>query len=458
MTTLRSRPAARRARTSFRTLVAAGRAGVATVGLACVATAWAQSEPAPAAPAAPAAESGLQFNGFGTVSAVSVQSPDDWGFRREVTQPAHADRPVRFDTDSRLGLQADWRASAQWEFVGQLLLKPRPPHESDQESITQAFVAWRPSTDWTLRLGRTSPDLFLLSDSRNVGFSYPWMRPSVDYYGWVPLRTIDGLDVTRQWLLGDTRVRAKLFGGRSMVTFADEDNFADRARIEFFGGGTFTVDSGPWTLKATFARADSHPVNAGLISLERGALDQISMLPIPVVAQQAATLRDSFPTGILVTRYSALGMIWDADPWQVQAELARIDGNFDTSRAWYGYASVARRFGESTTLFVMAGRARSSDPPLPEPQWTAALTPVVGPALAGQAQYAASAVSDSFNGGREDQHSISIGGRYDLSARVALKAQLDDVHSAPFGGGLWAANSYASHHALVYSVGVDFVF
>jgi hypothetical protein len=35
---------------------------------------------------------------------------------------------------------------------------------------------------------------------------------------------------------------------------------------------------------------------------------------------------------------------------------------------------------------------------------------------------------------------------------------LDDVHTAPYGGGLWAFNTADAHHALVLSTGVDFVF
>ena len=452
MTTIRRRPAERRARTVLRAVVATGRAAGAACLFASATAALAQSD------GATAGQPGFQFNGFGTVAAVGVDSPDDWGFRRELTQPARRDSGLRFDTDTRLGLQADWRASAQWEFVGQLVLKPRPPEETNQESVTEAFVAWRPSADWTLRLGRTSPDLFLLADSRNVGFSYPWIRPNVEFYGWVPIRQLDGMDVTRQWSLGDARWRAKLFGGRSTVTFADSEDFADRARINQFVGGTLAMDSGAWTLKATVARAKTRPFDEAGLQQARAALDQIAMLPVPAVAQQAAVLRDSFPAGTLVTHYSALSAAWDAAPWQLQAEVSRIDGNFATSRAWYGYASAARRFGEATTVFAMAGVARSSHAAVPEPDWTAALTPIVGPQLAAGAQLAGASVAQSTNGALEDEHSVSLGMRYDLGPQLALKAQVDAVRTARHGGGLWAFSTSAAHHALVGSVGVDFVF
>ena len=65
---------------------------------------------------------------------------------------------------------------------------------------------------------------------------------------------------------------------------------------------------------------------------------------MPGVASQATEIRDSFPPDVFVTRYAALGVSWDVSPWQLQAELSRITGNFESSEAWYGYASVARRF------------------------------------------------------------------------------------------------------------------
>ena len=39
-----------------------------------------------------------------------------------------------------------------------------------------------------------------------------------------------------------------------------------------------------------------------------------------------------------------------------------------------------------------------------------------------------------------------------------LKLQFDDVHSAAYGGGLWAYNTLQAHHAEVVRGALDFVF
>jgi len=407
----------------------------------------------------PAAASDLRFNGFGTLGVVDVLPHDSWGFRREVDQTAHHDEHLRADVDSRLGLQASWRPDPRLEFVGQLVLKPRAHEAADDESVAWAFAAWRPAPEWEVRIGRTSPDLFLLADVRNVGFAYPWMRPSVDFYGWMPASTLDGADVSHQWQLGDGRVRAKIFGGKTSVTLGatQAGTTDDHGNVNPLVGSTLAFDSGGLTIKATVAEAHTRSRNFGAVAQAWNGLDQLAHLPVPVVAEQAAAIRDSFSPNVWITRYAALGLSWDMNPWQMQAELSRLTGNFASSEAWYGYASVARRI-DDVTLFTMVGRARTSRAPLPEPQWAATLAPLLGPELAAQAQVLGANTATQFDTGRENQGTVSVGARWDVNAQVALKFQFDAVRNGAFGGGMWGFNTTAAHHASVLSAGMDFVF
>ena len=400
----------------------------------------------------------LRVNGFGTLGVVDVLPHGDWGFRRDLDQSARHDRHLRADVDSRLGLQAAWRLDPQFELVGQVVLKPRAREAADDESLTEAFAAWRPAPEWEIRVGRTSPDLFLLADVRNVGFAYPWMRPSVDFYGWMPASTLDGADVGRQWQLGDARLRAKLFAGRTSVTIASTHDAGDsHGNVHPLLGGTLALDSGGLTVKATVAQARTRSRDFAAVIQAWNGLDALAHVPVPAVAAQAAEIRDSFSPSMFITRYAALGLSWDVSPWQLQAELSRITGNFESSSAWYGYASVARRF-EDLTFFTMIGRARASRAPVPDPQWTAALTPIVGPATAAGAQALGADIAGQYNSSRENQGSLSFGARWDINAQIALKLQYDAVRVNAYGGGLWGFNTPAPHRANVLSAGMDFVF
>jgi hypothetical protein len=400
----------------------------------------------------------LRMNGFGTLGLVDVLPHDDWGFRRDGNQSAHHDDHLRADVDSRLGLQAALRLDPQWEFVAQAVLKPRAHEAADDESLSEAFVAWRPLPEWQIRVGRTSPDLFLLADVRNVGFAYAWMRPSIDFYGWMPASALDGADVSRQWQLGEVRLHAKLFGGRTSVTLGSTHDDGDtHGNVRPLVGGTLALDSNGLTFKATLALARTRARDPAAVKRAYAGLDALAHVPVAVVASQAAQIRDTFSPNVFVTRYAALGVSWDVSPLQMQAELSRITGNFEASEAWYGYTSIARRF-DAVTVFTMVGRARTSRAPVPDPDWTAALTPILGPAGAAGAQGLGAATATSYNAGRENQGSLSIGARWDVNAQVALKLQYDAIRVNAHGGGIWAFNTPSAHHADVLSAGMDFVF
>lgn len=410
------------------------------------------------APSSPDAST-LRFNGFGTFGVLGTSPADAWGYRREITQPGHHDDAARIDADTRLGLQLDWRPAPQWEAVGQVVIKPEPAAAPTLQDLMWAFVAWHPTTDWTIRAGRTSPDLFLLADARNVGYSYLWARPSVEYYSWVPLEHIDGIDIAHSGEALDGRWTAKAFVGRTQASLGSNHDDGDTVgKVDPFAGATLDWQRDGWQLKASYAYARTRSLDMNSISMLRGALAQIAAIPVPGVAEDANALLGSIPPGRFITHYAALGAAWDHGPWQLQGEVTRLTGNFMSSQAWYGYGSAGYRIGSNVTVYGMAGRGKSSLDPLPDPAWGTTLAPVIGPVAAAQAQYLADRVSYDSNQARVDQRSLTLGMRWDLGAQVALKLQADRVSSAAYGGGLWAWNTSAPHRANVFSGTLDFVF
>jgi len=397
---------------------------------------------------------GLRLSGFGTLGVTQASGSQGEGFRREIVQPA-LQGDTRADVDSRLGLQANWQVDPQWEFVGQVLLKRRAGAAPLEESIAWGFAAYSFSPEWTLRIGRTSPDLFLLADYRNVGFAYPWMRPSVEFYGWMPVSAMDGADLSRNWAEGDTNWRAKLFAGRTSLTLAYTGG--DTRVVGRLVGGTLSRENDGLTLKASLAIAKTRPGDLGPLQAFRGQLAQVTQLPVPSVAAEAQSLLDTIPGEEFDVTYGALGGTWERDAWTLQAEVARISGNFAASNSWYAYASAAYRIG-SVTVFGLVGGVRPVHPASPVPQWQATLTPVIGPMAAAGVQMLGTTAAQQNNGSREDQHTVSVGLRWDLAANAALKLQWDHVHIAPDGSGLWYGPSLAARNADVLSAGVDFVF
>ena len=386
--------------------------------------------------------SGVRLSGFGTVGVAHAQAPAGWGFRRSIEQPSSS-HDTRVDVDSRLGVQLNYAASSRFELVGQLVAVRRTAEASDSDAIEWAFAAYRPTADLSIRAGRLNLDQFVMSDYRNVGFGYLYARPPVEYYGSIP-SNLDGADISQSWTSGDVRWRAKGFGGRSKTR-----------GLPLTGafGVALTRESGGLVMRAGWSRAKLEGNGVSLGRLLAG-LDQIRALPIPSVAAEAATLRNGLDLAARPLVYATVGLSYEQEQWQYAAELTRLSvGN---SNVHAGYASLGRRFGE-LTVFGMVSGARSSASPVATPAWGASLAPVVGPAAAQQAQQlgalAAYAASQSIR-----QTTVSLGGRWDIHPRVALKLQWDHVKIRPYGGFLWSQSTAEAGRANVATVLIDFVF
>ncbi len=394
------------------------------------------------AQSAEAEGSGLRISGFGTLGVVHTEAPAGWSFLRNVEQPSST-RSARVDVDSRLGIQLNYAANSQIELVGQLLAARRLPGASAGDAVEWGFVAYRPTADLAVRTGRLNLDQFVMSDYRNVGFAYLYARPPVEYYGLIP-STLDGADITRTWSLDDSRWRAKGFVGRSKTTgIALSDVYGISVSREADG---LLLRAG-WT-SAKLTR------NSRNITLLLGGLDQIRALPIPAIAAEADALRGALDLSARPLTYTTLGLTYDHEHWQVAAELANV--SIGRSSVKVGYASIGRRFG-AVTLFAMMSGAKDSAPAAATPAWGEVLAPLIGPAAAQQAQVlgatAAYAASQSLR-----QTTVSLGSRWDIHPRLALKVQWDHVRIQANGGYLWSNATGDPGSANIGAVLLDFVF
>jgi hypothetical protein len=414
-----------------------------TISLASIGAAlclWAGSCPAQSAEPA---GSGLRVSGFGTLGVVHSDAPAGWGFLRNIDQPDNHGG-TRADIDSRLGLQLNYVASSQIELVSQLLATRRSSDSAATDALEWAFVAYRPTSDVTLRVGRLNLDQFLLSDYRNVGFAYLFARPPVEFYGSIPT-SLDGADITRTWNLADAQWRAKAFVGRAKIVGID---------LTPGYGVTLSREADGLLVRAGLSRARFANTSTALQPVLDG-LGALSTLPVPAVAAQADALRTRLDYAGTALNYATLGINYDPKLWQWTAELTRVSGGPNTTVV-AGYAGVGRRVG-AVTLFGAASAAKGNGSPVVAPAWGVALAPVLGPAAAQQAQlvgyWAAFAASQTI-----DQHTLSIGARWDFHPRMALKVQWDHVQVNANGSQLWSNATLEPERAEVGTVLLDFVF
>lgn len=395
-----------------------------------------------------AQQSPLRINGFGTFGLTDTHAPEGWYFRRDAAQYP-VSRSLAFDTDSRLGLQAHYQVSPQWELASQVVIKRRLNDSKPMESVEWLFAAYKPTGNVTLRVGRTNPDIFLLSDYRNVGVAYPWVRPNVDLYAALPLYTIDGADASYDWNVGDARWRVKGFAGAAdaratLATSPDQVIF----KLRSAGGALITREEDGLLLRATLAGARMTASGSSQIDQAVSVLRAVESLPDPTLSAQAKELEANWGVATDTAVFAELGLSYDRDDWLVSAEYGQVEVPTGTRSARSAYLSVGHRWGDYT-LFGMAGRSISKRSVQSTPDWSM---------LGADVQTVGTAVAYGINGSRVRQSSLSVGARWDFHPQAALKVQWDHFWVSQVGTGLWVGPTFQAAQPHVLSATVDFTF
>lgn len=390
----------------------------------------------------------LRINGFGTIGLTHIQAPEGWYFRRDAAQYP-SDKQTSWDTDSRLGLQAHYEVSPRLELVSQVVLKRRLHDSKPLESLEWLFASYKPTGDVTLRVGRTNPDMFLLSDYRNVGVAYPWVRPNLEIYSALPLYTIDGADASYVWTHADTRWRAKTFVGnvnaRATLAYSPEQlNF----KLKPGGGLILTRESGGLLIRSIVFGARMSVDVSERTRAAGEVLRQLRASGDPTVAGQASELYRRLGLETDTALFAEVGVSYELDGWLWSAEYAKVRLSTGTRNAQSAYVSVGRRLGDFT-LFGMMGRSVSDLPIQETPDWSG-----IGP----QAQNLANSIVTSINSSRARQTSLTLGTRWDFHQQMALKVQWDHFWISRAGSSLWVGSSLEPARPDVFSASLDFTF
>ena len=401
--------------------------------------------------------SGLRLNGFGTLGLTKYSSDFGGSFRRDVSQPLNQEG-IRGNLDSRFGVQVNYAVNDRLELVAQAVLRQRPSPSQLQDSVEWAFAAYQLTPQIQVRGGRTGMDLFLQSDYRSVGFAYVAARPNIDFYSMLPLTGLDGMDLTHRWTGEDIEWRLKGFAGKSSYSVAASGLSTQKGELSSVMGLVLSRESHSLLLRGTLAQAKLDFKSIDAMQLQQG-LSSLSSMPLPVVAAQAKDLNDQLRFRDIHVTYGSLGLAYDKNNWIFTSEVVRTRSNAPIASVRAGYAMLGRRIGR-VTLYSSISGVRSELNPVVDPQWgqaLAQLVSVIGAGTVAQAQLAGTMASGLINSGRIQQRTFSLGFRWDLDPRIALKLQWDRVCVSPHGGAIWVGDSNGGR-AQVGTVMVDFLF
>jgi hypothetical protein len=385
------------------------------------------------------AEEALALKGFGTLG-LARSSAASAEYVRDLSQPFGLKREWSAKTDSVLGLQADWRIGERTDGVVQVVSRYRYDG-SYRPEISWLFVRHDFSPELQVRAGRLGTEFYMLADSRLIGYANLTVRPPPDFYGPLVFGNFDGIDATASASMAGGLLRVKLFAGRSperTAFYAPVTWDLEGSRLH---GGYLDYFTGPWQFRvgSSAVRFSGHELplnylaNRALVSLGFGGL-----VPVDLVAQAP-----ELSTVGKTSRFDSIGAVYDSGPLQVHAMLGRINHEtaaYEDSRA--GFVLGVYRIGRLTP-YLGYSRVKSS-------------ASGIGSALAPPLD---SVVRALVAGTHMDQHTVTLGARWDFQRNWALKAQLDFIRGKPESVFLYRGPDVRWDGRMrVMSVAVDFTF
>jgi len=280
----------------------------------------------------------------------------------------------------------------------------------------------------------------MMSDSRDVGYSYLWVRPPVDYFGQVHYSHIDGLDLTVSHVLGDGVLKGKLFAGFLNESGASPQGSTYEMQGSTLWGGYLEFQDPNWQVRT----------GLGVMRLKHEfalyapLLDALRLTGEP----QAVKLADELNVAGKDFYFVSTGVVYDAGPLQSQIQLRYLWADTPSyADNVAGYWSLGYRFGRWTPYLVYS-RIKSEhfqpDTGLPDTDPFHAIN---------------HGVEQVVEATQVDQDTLSVGARFDFAKNAAVKLQVDWIHSRDNPALLWLdPDPDWNGRGTVLSATLDFVF
>ena len=157
------------------------------------------------------------LGGFATLGAShSSQALGDYILDSTLPKGAGSSSSWSTGNDSRMGAQVTANLTPQVSAVLQMISEYQADN-SYHPAIEWANVKYAFSPDAYIRIGRIALPTFLNSDSRKVGYSYPWIHPPVDLYRVVSITNSDGIDAMYRFQIGEAGNAIKILNGKNTI-------------------------------------------------------------------------------------------------------------------------------------------------------------------------------------------------------------------------------------------------
>ncbi|MFZ6817338.1 hypothetical protein [Undibacterium sp. Ji22W] len=362
-------------------------------------------------------EAAFKFSGFGTLG-VTYNTSQKFDYLRDLLQTKGVGFSRRFDlgVDSLLGLQLSGSINDYLDATVQTVV--RRGNRNLQPDLSWGFFKYFPNDNLDLRLGRMGFDVYPLADSRNVAYSYTWVRPPVEYFGGLIVSYIDGADLVYKYAVDANQVKIKLFAGRAneRILVQSPDIYFSLKGAKIWGGH-LEFQSQNWLTRLGYT---SLRFNQNFVSIQ-GLIDALQSPLFVQISPTAPKLGENLSFKNKEIHYLSAGVVYDDGPLQAQLMLSRLHSqtlSFNSNVA--AFFTLAYRLRSWTPYFTLA-KTR----PLNSKNVNTGLPAHVHPAI----DQVEAGIQGFLKATRNEQNSMSVGLRYNLNQTSDIKFQLDHLHN-----------------------------
>lgn len=382
----------------------------------------------------------FSFNGFGTLG-VAHSSEDQADFTSGVFKPDGAghSHDWSFDVDSLIAAQVTADFTPKLSAVVQVIAEQNYD-DTYRPHVEWANIKYQFTPDFSVRIGRTVMPVFLLSDTRKVGYTYPWVRPPIEIYRMIPITTNDGVDVSYRLRLGEVTNTLQAYYGNNKVDLPNNNGTGKGSDVL---GITYTAEYGPLTTHIAYQ------TNSITTAAVNSLFDSFRKF-----GSQGIRIADKYDSDDKPLDFIGFGAHYDPGRWFVTGEWSHSNFHSYVGKQTAWYVSGGYRIGKFTP-FVTYTQATADN--LSDPGLTLSALPafLVGPATS------LNAALNAILSTKPVQDTISVGARWDFMKNTALKVQFDhtDIGTGSAGTLINTQPGFEPGGTFnVFSATIDFVF
>jgi opacity protein-like surface antigen len=347
----------------------------------------------------------FSLSSFGTVGIVhSNEKKADYTSSVFKPNGAGHSRNWSADVDSLIGAQLTATFTPRLSAVVQVISEQRYDN-SYTPYVEWANIKYQFTPDFSLRIGRTVLPTFLLSDTRKVGYTTPWVRPPMEVYSLVPITSGDGMDLSYRAHFGElTNTLQGNYGQKdSRLTGS-----SGKAKAREAWGISDTIEYGALTTR---------------ISYQQAYLTVESLNPLfddfRHFGAEGNAIADRYDSKGAPMDFFGIGAVYDPGKWFIMSEWGRFDSHSVLGKRSAWYVSGGYRI-DAFTPFITFARA-TTDSETSSSGLTASTLPPAQAGVAAALNGALNSVLESTAG----QRTVSVGVRWDFIKNMDIKLQYD---------------------------------